>query len=727
MLEWNIHKGREPKIIKYKGNTYSLFSDWLRDHVHILKGKKYFAPDRVKDIIDLFGETQLQDGMVFDFYMPHNPQVEGTAFRFHDPKYIEVVEDGLWMLERVPVENDVEYLFVEGLYNIWKATGDSHWMRKWLASAEKALQYSMNDPLRWSNKFNLLKRGFTIDTWDFQPTEDAKKVGGDVMDILPDKTDFGIMHGDNTGYAASCIYLAEMLEYTGQTEKALQWRKRSREILENLEKVSWNGHFYTHFVPEDKGIERDLGVDPEEQVSLSNTHALNRGISHDKAVAIIETYKSIKEGMPETSPGEFYGIYPPFQKGFGYATQPWHYVNGGVFPFIAGELAHGAFEHGYEDYGVDILRRINGLLESHDEEFPYFWLGKIAERPETKFTPLEITAMANVDFSGNGAEGVPGWTGQGPENDLHIMPTGKQVFNDVPFNVIDPASNGRRACIGVADEEGYYEIIDIPVNSKAQSLYFLHTMAGSGLAGWITFHYNDGSTWRKYVNSGREVKNWWNPSDVNYSRKTGWTCKVAWKGKNNRTNVGVYNWGINNPFPGKEIEKMTVEHALEHNKWFILGVTLSDKPKYFRPPSAVYGWLSNWNAGGVTYALIEGLAGIYDEGLCYDKIRLAPRWCAAGVNHVTATAKYENSGCYVRYNYNYDPEKNTLKIEMASVAKQGMAFDILLPEGKRPKKLIVNDNETTYTVKTIENSSYVCFDLEADIVVQNILLNLAQQ
>ncbi len=727
MLEWNIHKGREHKVTKYEGRTYFLFSDWLRDHVHILKGKKYFAADRVKDAIDLFGKTQQKDGMIFDFYMPHDPQQEGTEYRFHDLKYIEVVEDGHYMLERVPVENDVEYLFVEGLYYTWKATGDSYWMKKWLSAAEKALEYSINDPLRWSMKFELLKRGFTIDTWDFQPKEDAQRVGGDVMDIVEGKTQFGIMHGDNTGYAASCRYLAEMLAYTGQVKKAKMWNERSNKILKKLEEVAWNGRFYQHFVPEDKSIVRDLGVDKDEQVSLSNTYALNRGIEHEKAVAIIETYQTIREEMPETSPGEFYGIYPPFKKGFGYSTKPWHYVNGGVFPFIAGELAHGAFEHGYEDYGVDILRRIKSLLESHEEQLPYFWLGKIPESPERTFQKLDLKSVANVDFSGKGAPDVPGWTGQGVKNDLSIMPAGEKVFHDIPFSIINPAENSRKACVGLAGDQGYYQSIDVTVNKKAESLYFLHTLAGSGLAGWIDFHYKDGTTWRKYVNSGRQVKNWWNPSDVPYNRKSGWTCRVAWEGKNDRTKVGVYIWGMDNPFPEKEIKKLTFNHSLEANKWFVLGITLSDKYKYFKPQDACYGWLSNWNAAGVTYALVEGLAGIYDKGICYDKIRLAPRWSAAGVKHVVATAKYENSGGYVRYDYLYDPSKNVLKIDLASVAIQGLNIDILLPERQKPVSLYVNEEMRDYDVQMIEESGYVSFNIEGSKDVQTIRLNLSPQ
>ena len=34
------------------------------------------------------------------------------------------------------------------------------------------------------------------------------------------------------------------------------------------------------------------------------------------------------------------------------------YMNGGISPLLAGELAKGAFDHGMEAYGVDILERL---------------------------------------------------------------------------------------------------------------------------------------------------------------------------------------------------------------------------------------------------------------------------------------------------------------------------------------------------------------------------------
>lgn len=705
LLKWNIFKPGEMKIIRYHDRTYFLFSDWIRDHVNILKGKKYFF-DYLKDAIDLFAENQLSDGMIFDFCMPINGQV--WEERFHNRDFIRVDEKEGHFFQRVPAENDVEYWFVQGLYQTWKATGDDEWMENYLDNAERALHYDMHSPYTWSTKYQLIKRPFTIDTWDFQPAGDAALVGGDVMESVPGKTRYGIMHGDNTGFAQSCYFLAQMYEYSGNTEKATFWKKTGDQILDRLNKLSWNGNFYTHFVDENDNVVRDLGTDPETQVSLSNTYDLNRGIDHEKAKAIIKTYMAIRDSMPASSPGEFYGIYPPFEKGF--AMLPWHYVNGGVFPFIAGELSKGAFENGFENYGVNIHRRIDELLAKNNGDFPYYWIGKIPDRPKTDFTKLDLTGQANTSFSGNLVPEAVSWTQEGPDNDMSMIPKGELVYDGVPFQVIDPGDNHQKSCIGLAAKPPYAFSADVTVNRKAHSLYILHTMAGSGLAGSMEINYADGSSFRTYVSSGKQVANWWNPVDLPYNRNTGWTSRVAWHGQNPRSEVGVYAWTLDNPYPGKKITDIRFTHSGLANKWFILAVTLSDKPSYFTWPTHTGTWLVNWNASALVSSMIEGLAGIRDMGVAYSSVEISPRWTAAGTNDVYTVAKYEASGAYTAYHLQH-PDKNAWMISLAGVAKQA-EINFLLPPGKTVKEVTSGGVPLSFDIRTVEQSHYCHIKLD---------------
>lgn len=715
-LKWNFNKPGMAKFVRYKNQSLFLMSDWLRDHVNILKGRKYFSPD-VKDAIDLYAENQLDNGMIFDFYRPADKNF--WVERFENRDFIDLREDEGYVFQRVPVENDVEFWFVMGIYHTWQATGDDTWMQERLVNAEKALQYNMTSPFVWSEKYELLKRPFTIDTWDFTPKDDAALVGGDNMESIPGKSRYGIMHGDNTGFAKACKMLSNMYAYSGNSRKADHWDEVGNQILDRLNELSWNGKFFTHYVDEEEGVTRDMGVDLESQISLSNTFALNRGIDYEKATQIIDTYKNIRSIMPEKSPGEFYAIYPPFKKGFN--INEWHYVNGGVFPFIGGELASGAYKHGEEAYASDILFRINKLLDIDDGNFPYYYIGNIPERAETNFTTISVKEKANVDFSGRGAKDVPGWTGEGTENDLSGMPSGKQFFEGVPYQVVDPRQNQSRGCIGLAKAEQYKQSATLEINKKAQSIYFLHTMAGSGMAGWVDILYADGATHREYVESGKQLKNWWNPMDGKYSRVTGWDYKMAWSYNNGKSEVGVYQWGLDNPHPEKEIEKIEFQHALNSTKWFIVGVTISDQPVYFTWPKSTGKHLVAWHAGSVMRTCIEGLAGVKDNGAAFKNVTISPRWSSAGVNQSSVTVKYPASNEYIKYNYKADAREINLVFTGSFNTSE---IKILMPANKNPDKILLDGNNVAFSTDKLGDSSYAIVDAVSNSGVHRLRIVL---
>jgi len=706
-LYWNIHKSErtngEYELVRYKNETYTFHSCWLRDNVHIIQGKKYYD-NHLKDAINFYAGNQAENGMVFDFFMDYSGP--GTENRFSDHHFMRVSAEDNKFFQRVPVENDVEFLFVQGIYEVWKASGDDQWMKDKLSNADKALTYNLTSDYCWSKKYSLLKRSLTIDSWDFMPGDQSALVGGDVMEVIQGKSNFGVFHGDNTGFANSARLLSDMYSFSGNKERADYWFQISNEILTRLEKVSWNGKFYTHWIPEDENFKGNYGVDMKSQISLSNTNALNRGIGHDKCKSIIESYMSIRNNLDPSSPAEFFAIYPPFESGFEMKT--WHYVNGGVFPFIGGQLAHGAFENGYEKYGVDILQRLDKILEKYNNQFPYYYIGKKSTEPKRTFQILDIKKYLNADVSGIGAPGVPGWEGRGTGNDFDIMPAGKQIYFNVPFEMTDPAINGRKACIGLAADKAYVQDVKIPVNSKAASLYFLHTLSGSGhIAGWMTVNYTDGSSVRQYVESAKQIMNWWIPSDVPYNRNDGWVCRVAFQGMNKKTMVGNYIWGYNNPFPQKEIKDIVFSHSMMNNFWFIFGITLCDQPVWFEEMDYQNGWFYNWNTAGVVYGFIEGLCGIKNEGTAFDNVNISPRWAASTTTQVKVFARYPESDGYAAYDYNLSDK--ALTVNVASCALK-YHFNVLLPENKNISTVFLNGKPVQYHIVKIEHSDYLTFE-----------------
>jgi hypothetical protein len=706
----------------YHGRLYYYFVGWLRDHVHTMKGMKYFE-GKLYDGIELYRDSQREDGMIWDNVHPRFPVGTddnhwGKRFRYGD--FERTFEDGTAQFTRIPIENDVEYLYVEGLYYTWKAVGDDGWMATCLDAAIKAFEYSVTSPYRWSEKYGLLKRGHTIDTWDFQNESDCLPdfVGWpDPMAVHPSKTHFGVMFGDNTGYAVGCDYLAEMLEKTGRSEESQKYRQRGKEIRTRLDQVSWNGQFFTHHVPEEAGLVRDLGVDEATQVSLSNAYSLNRRISHVQAAAIIRTYQSIRENLPPGSPGEWYTIYPPFQKGYGGHNAVWQYMNSSVTPIVAGELAHGAFEHGFEVYGVDILRRVLELGRP-TRYLNCSYTGAYPPMPERKFHPVDILSYANADSSLVGSAQAPDWRADEHPN-LLAFPKGDLSLDGVSFRVLA----GSLGAIGISQRDGYLKEVEIPLNGQARAIYILHTLARiqAGVGGTIRVNYADGSTASKYVIEGENalaISNW-AYQDIRYDKHDKRRASVVWRANHpQHLNQQMVAYGLDNPHPEKEIRSLILKAADDGTMWFVLGLTLSESEVYFPPDPISFGIPDQWGAAACVYALVEGLAGVADGDTAFRKVNFSPRWLAAGLDTAEATIHYPASNGYVAYRYSVDSMNSCIAIELTG-SGEACACHILLPENtKGVKRVTVDAQNIPFSEPVVEASRYVDFDLHLQGVMQ---------
>jgi hypothetical protein len=76
-LVWTLfnHEACGDTFRKFKGRYYPALHWWLRDGVHSMKGRKFFDynGDRARGHVDLYADSQREDGMVYDNYYPHDP------------------------------------------------------------------------------------------------------------------------------------------------------------------------------------------------------------------------------------------------------------------------------------------------------------------------------------------------------------------------------------------------------------------------------------------------------------------------------------------------------------------------------------------------------------------------------------------------------------------------------------------------------------------------------
>ncbi len=342
---------------------------WIRDHDDMMRGGRYFLYD-MKSAVESFAIAQHASGRIYD-NVTTVPEVR-TGERENWEKWI-----------RVPVEADVEYRFVKAVFLAWQSTGDHEWMESMLPFAEKALNYTMTHPWRWDPEHQLVKRAYTIDTWDFDYT------AGEAPWLnfqITDKTFWGIFHGDNSGFYESAILLSHMYQFSGYTEEAHKWSETAGKLRVRANNLLFNGEYYTHFY---KLVPHTIeGVDETKQLSLSNPMAINRGMAtHEIAVAVIKEYQKRKK--KSSAFAEWFSMEPPFPSGiFGDEKLiAGAYINGGIFPLAGGELALAAFEHGYEEYGVSILRQYRDIINETGETYLWYFPDGRASTAEESTSP----------------------------------------------------------------------------------------------------------------------------------------------------------------------------------------------------------------------------------------------------------------------------------------------------------------------------------------------------
>lgn len=707
----DVKEGMSP--IEWNGKTYHVFVPWGLDNFHTMKGLKYFLPNG-KELIDIQRQSQREDGMIYSFiqYMD-NADYWLTRDKFSG--YSKKIGDKIFV--RQPTENHPEYIYVNTIYAVWKSDGNDTWMKQNLASAEKALDYAPNDAARWSKRFGLLKRAYTIDSWDFAVEDEYMPDIGitNSMIIDPNKTKFGVFFGDNTGYITACYQLAEMLTATGDSVDAKKYKQRGDEMTERLNKLTWNGKFFTHFIDEDSSVHRNLGVDEKSQIAQSNVYSLNRDITHAQSKAIIETYISLKNNLPVGSPGEWYAIYPPFQKGFGQHDALWQYMNGGVGGHNAGELARGAYENGYEDYATDVLNRIFELGKKYGNKISFAYTGSIPPSPaQPVYTPLDISAYANMDLSNTNNDAKHKWMNGGkPGDDLHNLPVGEQLFDSIRFKVIDPAANKRNAVIAVSNQNGFPDSVAIPVNDTAACIYLMHTASkpsSEDVAGIVKILYDDGSSYLQYIIMNKQLAYWW------FTQLQTDHSGIAWYGKNDVSEgIGISWCTIDNPQPQKKIKSIIISASQNDNIYAVLAVTLSDRKHYVPVNPVSFGGPDDWAAATNMAAMVEGLAGVKDapHTEAFNEPLIAPRWTTTTSDTVHVIVRYAASKGYAAYNYLLDKQKNTVSIT-ATTGGNKMKFHVLMPANTKARSIFVDNKNIAFKSSAIEQSNYADFEINSN-------------
>ena len=160
-----------------------------------------------------------------------------------------------------------------------------------------------------------------------------------------------------------------------------------------------------------------------------------------------------------------------------------------------------------------------------------------------------------------------GWSDDGAEYDMRVIPLGRQTFLGVPFEVIDPATNNGKSCVVLGGRTRSYfpgRADEIKIGRKVSHLYFLVASAWTPgkvgtKVGTIVFHYEEGglgTTGHMAYNLvvGRNVLDWTHLS--NALPEAAIAFQQVHPLKNHRVGALLIAW--ENPIPTEIIESISI-------------------------------------------------------------------------------------------------------------------------------------------------------------------------
>ena len=194
---------------------------------------------------------------------------------------------------------------------------------------------------------------------------------------------------------------------------------------------------------------------------------------------------------------------------------------------------------------------------------------------------VDIREAANRSFSdGRPGSTSPGWTGQGSENDLHMIRPGEIHAEALRFRILDQAANGGRGAIvlGETVQSNLKKsvVLELPPDTKAGAVNLLHAAAwlpaGNAPAGEILVTFANGSKQRFELRPRHDIGNWW--GDASWLN-----ARLSWRGSNGKAQLGLHA----SSFALKRNDPRTIRLTVSNPRmlWLIPAVTLTDRPVRF--------------------------------------------------------------------------------------------------------------------------------------------------
>jgi hypothetical protein len=316
-----------------------------------------------------------------------------------------------------------------------------------------------------------------------------------------------------------------------------------------------------------------------------------------------------------------------------------------------------------------------------------------------------------MDLSNTNNSAKHKWMNAGkPGDDFHNLPTGKQIFDSIEFEIINPQTNNYNAVIAVSNQKGFPDSVEVPIDDTAAAIYLLHTASkpeSENVAGAVKIEYEDGTSDFNYMIMGKQLTYWWFPE-----LKTDHSG-IGWYGKNNVSEgIGVSWCAIDNPQPEKKIKSIILVAPRNTNIYTVFAITLANEKHYVPVNPVSFGGPDDWAAATNMAAMIEGLAGIKEakKSEAFNDVVISPRWSSTESDFVNVTVRYTASKGYTSYKYYLDTLNKQIKI-VATTGGKNMRFHVLLPGNAKAISVVSNNKSVSFKQSKVEQSGYVDFEL----------------
>ena len=116
-----------------------------------------------------------------------------------------------------------------------------------------------------------------------------------------------------------------------------------------------------------------------------------------------------------------------------------------------------------------------------------------------------------------------------------------------------------------------------------------------------------------------------------------------------------------------------------------------------------------WGSSAMLYAFVEGLVGVQDKDKLFRRVRICPKWTAAGIEKAEVNVDYKSSGAFVKYAYSQTADRISIRL---SGSFEHIHFALPLPGNYLAGDLMIGRKKKKYTVSVINKSTFINADAD---------------